>query len=145
MGDNAWVTWVALAAVLVLLELVSMDLVLLMFGIAALLATIPALFGAAVWLAIAVFVIVSVGLLFFARPAMVERLHRGPTLQTGFTNLIGTTAIVLRPVDAFGGRVHAGSEDWTARTEGDDAPIEIGTEVTIARIDGATAVVIRKA
>ena len=80
--DNAWAAWLGLASVLAIVEMLSLDLVLLMFAVGALGAAIAAGLGAPVWIALPVFAIVSVLLLFLVRPPVVNKLHAGPTLTT---------------------------------------------------------------
>lgn len=142
--DHAAATWIGVAVVLALVEMMSLDLVLLMFAIGALAAAVTAGLGAPVWVAILVFALVSLGLLFFVRPPMVARLHAGPTLATGHQNLVGKTAVVAEPVDKHGGRVKLSGEVWSARAASETESFETGTEVLVTRIDGATAVVTTK-
>ncbi len=143
LTEHAWVTWVGIAVVLAIVELMSLDLVLLMFAIGALGAAIASGLGAPVWVALLVFAAVSTALLFLVRPPLVERLHAGPTLQTGHQNLVGRDAIVIEPVDSRSGRVKLASEIWSARTDGAES-FDTGAEVNVIRIDGATAVVTGK-
>ncbi|RYJ07203.1 MAG: NfeD family protein, partial [Actinomycetales bacterium] len=82
-SDHAWVTWVGIAVLLAVAELLSLDLVLLMFAVGALGAAVVAGLGGPLWLAIAVFAVVVVALLTLVRPPLVEKLHAGPTLQVG--------------------------------------------------------------
>ena len=143
LSEHAWVTWVGVAVVLAVVELMSLDLVLLMFALGALGAAAAAGLGGPVWLALLIFAVVSTALLFLVRPPLVERLHAGPTLQTGHQNLVGRDALVIEPVDARSGRVKLASEVWSARTEGTET-FDTGAEVNVIRIDGATAVVTGK-
>jgi membrane protein implicated in regulation of membrane protease activity len=138
--EHAALTWLAIAVLLSIVELLSMDFVLLMFALGALAAAGATLLGAPLWLAIAVFAVVSVALLFLLRPALLHRLHSGPTLATGFSNLVGRNALVLLSVDSRTGRVQIGSDEWSARTS-DAQTIDVGVEARVVAIDGATAVV----
>jgi membrane protein implicated in regulation of membrane protease activity len=143
LADHAWVTWVGIAVVLAVVELLSLDLVLLMFALGALGGAIVAGLGGPVWLALLAFAVVSVALLFLVRPPLVQRLHAGPTLQVGHQNLVGRDALVIEPVDSRSGRVKLANEVWSARTDGGEE-LDTGTEVHVIRIDGATAVVTGK-
>ena len=143
VADHAWVTWLGVAVVLAVVELLSLDLVLLMFALGALGAAVVAGLGGPIWLALLVFAVVSTALLFLVRPPLVERLHAGPTLYTGHQNLVGREALVIEPVDSRSGRVRLASELWSARTEGDET-YDTGAEVSVTRIDGATVVVTGK-
>jgi membrane protein implicated in regulation of membrane protease activity len=127
MSDHAWMTWIGLAVILALVELASLDLVLLMFAVGALAAAVAAAFGAPFWVAVLVFAVVSLALLFFVRPSVVARLHAGPTLTSGH--------------DA---RIKLNGEIWSARAAFETAAFAIGTEVLVTTIDGATAVVTNK-
>ncbi|MDR7086972.1 membrane protein implicated in regulation of membrane protease activity [Aeromicrobium panaciterrae] len=142
--DHAAASWIGVAVVLALVEMMSLDLVLLMFALGALAAAVAAGLGAPLWAAILVFALVSLGLLFFVRPPMVARLHAGPTLTTGHESLVGKTAVVAEPVDKHGGRVKLSGEIWSARADSESDSYETGTEVQVTRIDGATAVVTTK-
>ncbi len=142
--DHPAATWLGLAVVLAVVEIFSLDLVLLMFALGAVGGAVAAGFGAPLWLAILVFIVISVAFLYFVRPPIVHRLHAGPTLTTGHAALVGRTAVVLEPVDERQGRIQLGGELWSARSEHGADPIDTGTEVLVTRIDGATAVVTTK-
>ncbi len=142
--DHAAASWIGVAVVLAIVEMMSLDLVLLMFALGALAAAVSAGLGAPFWVAILVFALVTLGLLFFVRPPMVARLHDGPTLSTGHQGLIGKLAVVSEPVDFRGGRVKLSGEVWSARAATHDQSFDAGAEVVVTRIDGATAVVTTK-
>ncbi|MDQ3158266.1 MAG: NfeD family protein [Actinomycetota bacterium] len=145
MSDHPGLTWAGVAFVLAVLELLSLDLVLLMFALGALGGAVVAGLGGPLWLSIVVFVAISMGLLFVARPSIVARLHAGPTLTQGHQALVGRVAVVIEPVTWRGGRVQLASENWSARTASEDESFEAGTDVLVTQIDGATAVVTGKA
>lgn len=142
--DHAWAAWLAFAVFLAVIEMLSLDLVLLMFAIAALSAGIAAGLGAPVWICIPIFALVSLGLLFLVRPSLVAKLHAGPTLTTGHEALVGAFGVVVEPVDARNGRIQLAGELWSARSEQLTQTYDTGTQVQVTRIDGATAVVTSK-
>ncbi|MEV7396303.1 NfeD family protein [Aeromicrobium sp. NPDC092404] len=139
--DHPAASWLGVAVVLAVVEIFSLDLVLLMFALGAVAAAVASGFGAPLWLAIAVFAVVSVGFLYFVRPPVVARLHAGPTLTTGHEALVGRSGVVLEPVDKRNGRIQLAGEVWSARSAEEHHLFETGTEVLVTRIDGATAVV----
>jgi membrane protein implicated in regulation of membrane protease activity len=143
LSEHAWAGWLGLAVLLAVVELMSLDLVLLMFALGALGGAVIAGLGGPLWLALVVFVVVSLALLFLVRPPMVERLHAGPTLTVGHQNLVGREAIVVEPVGKQAGRVSLASEIWSARSDGGET-FDTGAEVRVVSIDGATAVVTAK-
>jgi membrane protein implicated in regulation of membrane protease activity len=142
LSEHAWAAWLGLAVLLAVLELMHLGLVLVMFALGALGGAVVAGAGGPFWLALVVFVMVSLALLFLVRPPMLERLHAGPTLTVGHQNLVGREAVVVEPVGKHTGRVSLSNEIWSARTDGDT--IDTGAEVRVVRIDGATAVVTAK-
>ena len=58
-----------------------------------------------------------------------------------FASLEGKTALVLDRVAQHAGQVKLEGEVWTARPLDDNDVYEPGDQVTVMRIDGATAVV----
>jgi membrane protein implicated in regulation of membrane protease activity len=62
-------------------------------------------------------------------------------MRTGAAALEGAPAVVLQRVDAQGGRVKIGGEEWSARAYMPDQVIEEGTHVEVVKIEGATALV----
>ena len=139
--DHPSATWLGIAVVLAVVEVFSLDLVLLMFALGAVAAAVATGFGAPLWLAILLFTIVSVAFVYFVRPPIVERLHAGPTLTSGHAALVGRTGVVLEPVDSRNGRIQLAGEVWSAKAATEHQTFDTGTEVLVTRIDGATAVV----
>jgi membrane protein implicated in regulation of membrane protease activity len=137
-----WVIWAILAVLLALGELATPGLFFL--GPVAL-ATLPALFvalvGGAAWLQVLVFILGSLASLAFLRPIARAHLRMPAITRTGTAALVGARATVLQRVDADGGRVRIGGEEWSARAYMEDQVLEPGTRVEVARIEGATALV----
>jgi membrane protein implicated in regulation of membrane protease activity len=144
LRDHMWESWLALAVVLGVLELVSLDLFLVMLAGGALVGAATALVGGPVPLQAVLALVSAVGLLGVIRPGVVRRLHSGPDLKTGAEALIGKRATVLRElVHGTPGRVKIGGEEWTAEPYDEDDRIEAGEVVDVVQIKGATAYVLR--
>jgi membrane protein implicated in regulation of membrane protease activity len=138
----AWVLWLIAAGLFTAGELASLDLVLLMFAGGALGGMAAALTGAAVAGQLAAFVAVSALLLFLVRPVARRQLEKStPKQLDGVDTMIGRTAKVTRPVDAHGGRIRVGADEWTARSQHSGERFDEGYVVRILQVDGATAVV----
>jgi membrane protein implicated in regulation of membrane protease activity len=88
-----------------------------------------------------VFIAGSVASLAVLRPIARAHLHMPALVRTGTAALEGGRAVVLQRVDANGGRVRIGGEEWSARTYLEDQVIEPGTRVEVVKIEGATALV----
>ena len=144
LRDHMWESWLALAVVLGVLELVSLDLFLVMLAGGALVGAVTALVGGPIPLQAVLALISAVGLLGVIRPGVVRRLHSGPDLKTGAEALFGKRATVLRElVHGTPGRVKIGGEEWTAEPYDEDDRIEAGEVVDVVQIKGATAYVLR--
>ncbi|OBF11660.1 NfeD family protein [Mycobacterium sp. ACS4331] len=134
--------WLIAALGLAGAEVLTGDLFLLMLGGGALAAAgTSALFGWPVWADGAVFLIVSVLLLVLVRPALRRRLQPGHAAETGIEALEGKSALVLDQITAHQGQVKLEGEVWTARPLNGGDVYKPGDQVTVMRIDGATAVV----
>lgn len=137
----AWVWWLGGALLLGVAEILSLDLVLLMFAGGALAGAGLALLGVPVWGQILGFAIVSSLLLLALRPWMLRHLRgRVPLVETNAAAHVGRVAVALDSVSERGGRVKLAGEVWTARTENDEE-LDRGDEVRVVRIAGATAIV----
>lgn len=137
----AWVWWVAAAALLLLAESATATLACLMAAIGAAVAALLSVLGLPLAGQIPVFVVCSVGLIAFLRPA-VMRHQALPGLRTGVAALVGSDALVTSRVDAHTGRIRLSGQTWTARAYDPDAVFEPGAVVHVLEIDGATALVI---
>jgi membrane protein implicated in regulation of membrane protease activity len=137
-----WVVWAIVAVALALGELATPGLFFLgPVALAAVPAGIVALAGGAAWLQLVVFIAGALASLGVLRPIARAHLRMPALTRTGTARLIGERAIVVQRVDANGGRVRIGGEEWTARAYMDDQVLEPGTRVEVAKIEGATALV----
>jgi membrane protein implicated in regulation of membrane protease activity len=142
----AWVFWLALILVFIIIEVVSLQFILLMLAIGSLGGLVAGLFGAEWWVQIVVAAVLSLLLLFFVRPALMRQMHRGsdPTLSN-VEALIGLVGTVVVAFDDGRGQVKlANGETWTSKlaATSTDSVLAEGEKVTVTAIDGATAVVV---
>jgi membrane protein implicated in regulation of membrane protease activity len=138
----AWVLWLIAAGLFAVGEMVSLDLVLLMFAGGALGGMTVALLGGATALQLIAFIVVSGLLLVLVRPVAKRQLSdRTPLQLDGVDTLIGRTAKVTREIDSSGGRIRMGADEWSARTQHSGESFEVGRTVRILQVDGATAIV----
>lgn len=135
------VLWLIAAVVFVAAETLSGDFVLVMLGGGALAAAGASALGLPLGWDAAVFAVISLGLLFLARPALKRRMSVGQELKTNVEALPGKTAIAETEVTVRGGRVRIDGELWSARALDETQVIETGQTVTVVEIAGATAVV----
>jgi len=137
----AALVWLIVGVLLIAAEVLTADLTLAMLGVAALAAAATAAFDGSVTAQVAVFGVVSIGLVTLARPMLRKRLHSAPHTKTNVEALIGTKAIVVSTVNAHGGQVKLSGEIWSARAYDETQELEPGRSVTVMEISGATAMV----
>jgi membrane protein implicated in regulation of membrane protease activity len=139
---SAAVIWLIVALGLAGTEALTGDMFLLMLSGGALAAAGSSwLLNLPIWGDGAVFLVVSVLLLTLVRPELRRRLTPPKSLSMGIEALEGQRALVLDRVARDEGQVKLDGQVWTARPLNEDDEFEPGEQVTVMRIDGATAVV----
>ncbi len=138
----AWLVWVVVAVALAIGELLTPGLFFLgPVALAAAAAAVAAALGAGTVGSVLVFLVgalLSLGLL---RPIARRHVSMPLLSRTGTDALVGRKAVVTRRVDAAGGRVRIGGEEWSARSYLDGEVYAEGSTVDVVRIEGATALV----
>lgn len=138
----AWLLWLIAAAGLGLAELLTLDLVLLMFAGAALLTVLAALIGAAVVVQLLTFAAAGAALLLVVRPVARRHLQLNAAEQRdGVEVFIGRIGTVTEQVDDRSGRIRIGGDEWTAVARTSLERFDVGAQVRVMAIEGATAVV----
>ena len=139
---TAWVLWAVLAVALAVGEIFTPGLFFLgPVALAAIAAGAVALAGIGVAFQLIVFIVGALASVAVLRPIARAHIKVPPLLRTGTAALVGAKAVVVQRVDADGGRVRLGGEEWSARSYLDDQILEPGTRVEVAKIEGATALV----
>jgi membrane protein implicated in regulation of membrane protease activity len=138
--DNLPWFWFVLTVFLTIIEGFTMALTTIWFALGALvlipLSFLPLPFSVQVLL----FLLISGSFLFFTRPFAIKKLHIGKE-KTNIDSLIGASALVVKTITKFEkGEVKLQGNIWTAKTENETELVE-GSECTIVRIEGVTAIV----
>ena len=140
--DHAWETWLGVAIILSVAELASMDLVLLMLALGALVGMIAAFATLDGVLQIVVAGVAAVAALALVRPSLVRRLHSSPVVPLGIDRYVGKQAVVTARITGLeSGSIRLDGETWTASVLNDFETLEPGQTVDVVEIRGATAVV----
>ena len=139
----SWWVWVIAAVALAIGEIFTPGLFFLgPVAIAAFVAALVAAVGVGSVVSAIVFIAAALASLLFLRPIARRHLHVPAISRTGTAALVGNKALVTRRVDAAGGRVRIGGEEWTARPFLDGESFDEGQSVEVVEIKGATALVI---
>lgn len=138
----AWVVWVVVAVALAVGEVLTPGMFFLgPVALAAAAAAIVSLLGGGGIASTLVFIVGALLSLAFLRPIARRHVHLPALSRTGTDALVGKKALVTRRVDAHGGRVRIGGEEWSARSYLDGQVLDEGKTVDVIQIEGATALV----
>jgi membrane protein implicated in regulation of membrane protease activity len=141
--DFAWIAWLALILIFLVIEIFTVDFTFLMLAVGSIGGLISAAFGVPWPLQLVIAGVVAILLIFTVRPPLLKSLRSGedPT-KSNIDAVIGITGTVI---SGFDGKVDhvklANGETWTLRTLDSNTVLAIGDTVTVKAIDGATAVV----
>ena len=141
MGNGMNIVWTVVMVACIVLELSTVSLTCIWFGLGALAALLASLFHAPVWLQVVWFFVVSVLTLIATRP-LVKKYINGKTQPTNADMVIGQTCVVLEPISNLSetGAVKAGGKVWTARST-DGTVFAPGERVVAVRIEGVKLIV----
>ena len=139
----AWVMWLAVAAVLGTVEILTLTFAAGLIASAALVAAVVAGAGGNVGVQALAFAATSLASLAVVLPLARRRAATG-AYRSGIAALTDRPAVVLTQVDGVSGTVRIGGEVWSARAYDETLVISAGTRVTVFEIDGATALVYPK-
>jgi membrane protein implicated in regulation of membrane protease activity len=136
-----FVVWIVAAVLLAIGEVLTPGAFFLgPVAVAAGVAAIVALIAGGVVSTI-VFIVAALLSLAVLRPIARRHVRMPQLMRTGTDALVGRRAVVTKRVDASGGRVRIGGEEWTARAYLEDGVYAEGATVDVVRIEGATALV----
>ncbi|MDK1327802.1 NfeD family protein [Arthrobacter sp. zg-Y1143] len=141
MLSYGWALWLVLFLGFAAIEALTLDLFFAMLSVGALAAMLSSLLGAPLFLQVVVFALVSVLMIALVRPLALKHLqHSSKDQLSNIDRLVGGPALTLEAVTGLAGTVKIGGETWSARSAAGDT-LAAGTQVRVARIEGATAVV----
>ena len=135
--------WLAASGALLVVEILTVDLLFASLAFSALLAAGANALGFNVVVQGIVFGVGAIGSLMFLRPIALRHLKKKPADHaTNIEALIGAPAMTLSGITKHDGLVKLSGETWSARSN--TGEIEVGSQVEVVAIEGATAVVKRK-
>ena len=128
--------WLVAMVVFLAAEAGTVTLVSIWFAVGALGAILVALLGGNLMLQITVFLLLAILLLLSLR-GIVRRYITPRISKTNIDSIIGTTGIVLSPIDNIAalGQVQVNGVEWSARSSS-GIQIPAGTLVRVDRIEG---------
>lgn len=136
------VLWIVLMVVFLVVEAACpIHLVSIWFVVGSLAAAIASVLGGQLWLQIALFLVISAGLLAAFWPFAKKFLNQRHT-ATNVDSVIGTKGYVTEEIDnlSASGQVKLGGMYWTARSAKGN-PIARGSLVRVDRVEGVKVIV----
>jgi membrane protein implicated in regulation of membrane protease activity len=138
---DSWLWWLLVAVLLGVPLVVTALPEFGLFAIGAGAAAAVAGLGAGVVWQFLTFLVVSVAAVGLLRPVAYRRLQKGPRVRMGIEALVGARAVVQERVDGLDGRIKLNGEIWSARALHPERVYEVGQQVDVIEIQGATALV----
>lgn len=136
--------WLGVAAVMVVLELISLGLTTIWFAGAAIVAAILAYLNVSLIVQLIAFAIIALVLLIFTRPIAEKHLLK-ENVKTNVESIPGMSGIVTEAINNIKneGAVLVDGKEWTARTA-DNSTIEKDEEIIVSSVSGVKLIVERK-
>lgn len=142
LQEHLWQVWLGIAFMLGVAEMFSLDLILIMLAVGALVGMGTAALDAPVAVQLLAAAGASVAMLGLVRPGLAKRLHGGPELRLGHGKLVGQQGLVTETITSLApGRVRLAGDIWSAEPYDETLTIEPGETVEVLEIRGATAYV----
>lgn len=138
----AWIGWLVLIAVFLVIEMLTLDFTFLMLSFGAAVGLVTDLVGLPFWVQVIIAAGAAALFILLLRPPLLKRLRRGedPT-KSNVDALLDLRGIALQDITQISGQAKLSNGDtWTARTA-TSVPIPQGSPVAVTAINGATATV----
>lgn len=137
--------WLLLFAVLMVLEMITMNLFTLWFAGGAIAAALLACMGVSFKVQLLTFAGVSLVLLFLVRPVTVKRFNKKRT-QAAAESMIGRQAIVISEINNRQGigQVTVGEKEWSAKNRNEEEILPVGSVVIVRDVKGMRLIVEEK-
>ena len=134
--------WLGITVVAAIVEAAVPALVSVWFVPGGLAALVASLFGAPLWLQVALFLVVSGAALILTRP-LVKRIQSRKTISTKADMVLGKTALVTEEINNLlgAGRVTVLGNSWSARSADPESVIPSGEKVIVEKIEGVKLIV----
>ena len=135
-------SWLLLAAIFVVIEIITLGLTTIWFATGAFVAAIAAAFGAPLWLQVILFLVVAVVMIVMIRPLATKHLNNKAE-KTNVEAVVGKIGMVIETIDNTKetGRVQLDGMEWMARTVEAGIVLEKDTSVKVLEVSGVKLMV----
>lgn len=138
---HSWIVWVAVALLLLIVEMLTLDFIFLMLAGGTLLGLVADLLGAPWWLSIVIAAVAALLLIAFIRRPLRNALHRSSGNTVSNVDAItGSPGIAVSTITELQGQARlSNGETWTARSA--TGTIAAGTALIVDVVAGAHVIV----
>ena len=135
------IVWLVILAVMIVLEIFSLGLTTIWFGIGAIGAAIVSWMGYGIWVQLIVFAVLSVIAMAVFRPLAVKYLNKDKE-KTNIDGVVGGVVVVTKEInnEMAAGEVQLNGMSWTARSQ-DGRVIPEAERVTVVSVQGVKLIV----
>jgi len=143
MDQWAWIGWLILIAVFLVIEMLTLDFTFLMLSFGSAVGLVTDLVGIPIWVQVIIAAAAAALFILFLRPPLLKRLRRGedPT-KSNVEAIVSLRGVALQEITTISGQAKLSNGDtWTARTVPGGAPIPQGAALAVSAVNGATAIV----
>ena len=135
------IVWLVILAVMIVLEIFSLGLTTIWFGIGAIGAAIVSWMGYGIWVQLIVFAVLSVIAMAVFRPLAVKYLNKDKE-KTNIDGVVGKVVVVTKEInnEMAAGEVQLNGMSWTARSQ-DGRVIPEAERVTVVSVQGVKLIV----
>ena len=127
------ITWLVIAAIMIIVEIITMGLSSIWFAVGAIGSSITAALKGPEWLQIVVFMVLSTVFLLILKPLAKKKLNV-KVVPTNAQSLVGTKVKILKLTDQPGVAVtRINDVEWRVVYDGE---MQVGDELTVEEISG---------
>ncbi len=133
--------WIILAVIFATIELATVGILTIWFAIGAVAAAIGSMFGLNIFIQFVIFLVVSIGLLYFTRPIAEKYLKVGKQ-KTNMDSIVGEKAVIIATeAPCKTGQAKIRGQVWSFEGSNSSDQFEIGEEVIVKKIEGVRLLV----
>ncbi len=134
--------WLAAMIILIVIEIITVGLTTIWFAIGAMVAVVVTLLGGGWLLQLAIFLLISFGMLLFTRPLAMKYINVHRT-KTNYEGIIGKVVRVTKDIDNVTetGNAVVNGQEWSVRAASGDAKIPAGSLAKVIDIKGVKLIV----
>lgn len=142
MEAYMWIVWLGIFVLALVIEAISPELVSIWFAAGAIVSLIVSFIpGAAWWIELIIFIVISATTLLCLRP-LIKKFMKRNIVNSNVDEMIHKKGKMIKGCDEYNhGEVKINGVIWTAQSSEEKTPISEGAQVEVLSIDGNKLIV----